>query len=123
MSFVEGYFPNEDEILGLTGQKTMDDALKVALSFGPRLIVVKLGSRGCRVKTRDEDFTVEGYVVQAISTVGAGDAFNAGFITQYLQEKPIDQCAVFANATASFLVSRNYQPKTQEVLNFIDKSA
>jgi sugar/nucleoside kinase (ribokinase family) len=119
LGFVEGYLPNEEELFGMTGKNNIEEALKQAIDYGPKIVVVKLGPHGCRVKTKEEDFTIPGHTVHAISTVGAGDAFNAGFITQHLEGKSLRDSAIFANATAALRVSTNKQPTYQEVYDFV----
>lgn len=118
-SFVDGYFPNEEEILGVTQQPTLDRAFEHILKLGPKLIVVKRGSKGCRIKTATADISIPGFHVQVINVVGAGDAFNAGFITQYFSGKSLPECGRFANAVAALRVSNNTQPSNQEVEEFI----
>lgn len=122
MKFVEVYFPNKDELVGITKESSIENALKRALEMGPKLVAVKLGPEGCRIKTKNEETIIPGYKVKAISTVGAGDAFNAGFITQYLAGEPLQKAGKFANAVAALRVSTNRNPQLEEVNNFIDKN-
>ncbi len=115
MKYVEGYFPNKDELIGITGQQDLTKALEIALQMGPKFVVVKLGKEGCRIKSSKEDIAIPGHAVKAISTVGAGDVFNAGFITQYLSDKPLDIAGQFANAAAAIRVSENRNPTFEDV--------
>ncbi|MFA6005551.1 MAG: carbohydrate kinase family protein [Patescibacteria group bacterium] len=121
MQYVEGYFPNLEELLGLTKQNDLTKALEIALRMGPKIVVVKLGKGGCRIKNAHTDITVPGHVVTAVSTVGAGDAFNAGFLSQYLTGVPLKESGEFANATAALRVSTNVNPTTEQVLQFLGK--
>lgn len=119
LSLVDGYFPNGQEIVDLTDIQDKDMALKRVLEMGPKIVVVKFGPEGCRVKTKDEDINFPGYKVNVVSTVGAGDAFNAGFIAQFLKGKSLRECGEFANATAALRISKNQIPLENEVLEFL----
>lgn len=110
LAYVEGYLPNEEELLQLTDKTSVDEALKVALGTGVNFVALKLGAKGCRIKTKDNDFTVEGHKITPLTTVGAGDCFNATFIAYYLRDKPLKECAELATAAAAIKVSQNVWP-------------
>ena len=114
-----GYFPNDKEILSVTGKDTVEDALKVIVSWGSKFTVVKLGPDGCLVNGNQENFRVNGYEIKAISTVGAGDVFNSSFICKLLEGKSLKECAKFANAAAAFRVSENKQGTLEDIERFI----
>ena len=44
------------------------------------VVVVKLGSRGCRILIEDVQFDVPGQPATVADSTGAGDAFDAGFL-------------------------------------------
>ncbi len=114
-----GYFPNDKEILFVTGEDNVEAALKVISSWGAKLTAVKLGPDGCLVGHNDGEIKVSGYKVEAISTVGAGDVFNASFITKLLKNEALKTCAQFANASAAFRVSENKQGTFEDIEKFI----
>ena len=119
LAYVEGYFPNEEELCQATGKSSVDEALEYAVSSGVAFIALKRGAKGCRIKTRGEDFIVEGRKVAATTTVGAGDCFNATFIAYYLRGMSLKECAEYATAAASIKVSQNIWPNNAmiEALN------
>lgn len=121
LAYTTGYFPNKAELLGISGQKTIESALSFMLEKGPTIIVVKMGSEGCIVKTKDEEYVIPGYPVKAISTVGAGDAFNAGFIYAFIQGKSLKECGAFACATGALRVQNNANPTSHEVVNLTQR--
>jgi len=110
LAYVEGYLPNEEELLQLTDKTSVDEALEVVLGTGVNFVALKLGSKGCRIKTKDGDFTVEGHKITPLTTVGAGDCFNATFIAYYLKDKSLQECAELATAAAAIKVSQNVWP-------------
>lgn len=118
---VDGYFPNEEELMSFAGGANLEEALAKALEMGPKFVAVKLGAEGCRVKSKGEDITMEGHKVAAVTTVGAGDSFNAGFITSFFQGRSLRDCAEIANAVAAIKVSQNKYAGTGEVRDFLGK--
>jgi sugar/nucleoside kinase (ribokinase family) len=119
LQYIDCYLPNEDELLNLTGKGSIDDALKAVFENGAKTVVVKMGKSGCRIKTQAEDFVVPGFQVEPMTTVGAGDSFNAGFITQLLKGNELRECGRYANAVAAIKVSTNTLPTPDAVTAFL----
>jgi 5-dehydro-2-deoxygluconokinase len=76
------------------------------------VIVVKRGSRGCRVHAAAEGrdalaLAVDGFAVDVFNVLGAGDAFMAGFLDGWLRGAPLLECARRANACGALVVSRH----------------
>lgn len=121
IGLVDGYFPNETEICTVTKASRLTYAVRRALAMGVPLVVVKQGKKGCLVATQKSGVTsIAGFDIKPMSTVGAGDSFNAGFIYQYMNDKNIEDCARFANATAAHRVSKNRQANLAEMSSFIE---
>ena len=89
----------------ITG-KDYEKACEYLIEKGAEIVVVKLGSRGCYVTDSKESHTMEPYKVNAVSTTGAGDAFNAGFIYGHLQGKDLFYCSKFGNFVASRCITK-----------------
>ncbi len=70
------------------------------------LICVTHGARGCSIWTWDEEIDVSGIPIPVADTVGAGDAFTAGLVTQMFEGKTLIEAARFANAFAALVASR-----------------
>lgn len=69
-------------------------------------ICITLGAAGCCVYEEDSFYSVPGYPVVVHDTVGAGDAFSAGFLHGYHHEWAIERAARFANGLGSIVASR-----------------
>jgi len=110
LAYVEGYFPNAEELLQATGKPTIDEALTEVIDAGAGFVALKLGAKGCRIKTKDNDFVVAGRPVTVKTTVGAGDCFNATFIAYYLKGCNLKVCAQNATLAAAIKVSENIWP-------------
>jgi len=94
LSRIDVLLPNEDEIKRITRKPTLELALD-ALAPRVPLIVVKCGSRGAVVQQGSSRNWVAPVLVQPVDTIGAGDSFNAGFLSFYLKgEHPLRAAAM-----------------------------
>ena len=93
-------FPNEIEVRLLTGQDYREGAKKL-IELGAELVAVKLGKRGCYVSDGKESHLIEPYIVEAVDTTGAGDAFCAGFIYGLIKGKDLFESGRLGNFVAS----------------------
>ena len=107
LRFVDGYFLNDSELFAVTGETVFADAVKSIATWGPPLIVVKEGEKGCTLVEGDrvKKFTTDS--VNVVSTVGAGDAFNAGFLSKYLTGADVYASARYANRVATYKVAHS----------------
>ena len=74
-----------EEAFFLTGESNKELAARSLLSLGPKQVIIKLGERGAYALTDSEEILEPGIKVQVVETVGAGDAFNAGFLSGQLR--------------------------------------
>ncbi|MFW6116475.1 MAG: carbohydrate kinase family protein [bacterium] len=93
--------PNGNEAELLTGFASPLAAARALLTEGPGVVAVKLGEAGCVVCSQEEELEVPAFAVRGQGHLGAGDAFNAGFLHGYLRDWSLERMARFANATAS----------------------
>jgi 5-dehydro-2-deoxygluconokinase len=76
-------------------------------------LVVKRGPLGCAVidgpipTTLDDAFNGRGVTVEVLNVLGAGDAFNAGFLSGWVRGEDYDACTRYANACGALVVSRH----------------
>lgn len=103
---VDYLFCNEHELAVCTGTADVEASLGALFEAGARCLVLKRGRRGATVCTPDGRLDVPGFDVPAPSTIGAGDAFDAGFLFGVQQAWPPAQAARFANAVAALVVRR-----------------
>ncbi len=94
-----------DEIVPLTG---IDDPIGAARSLtgGRRMVVARRGSAGAVVCFGDEVVSVPGFEVDVVDTVGAGDAFNSGFIAARLDGRPEAEAVRWGNAVAALTLTQ-----------------
>jgi fructokinase len=75
-------------------------------AFGVQMICVTMGSAGCALYSSNKFRTFEGYSVDVVDTVGAGDAFAAGLLYGLDLHWPPERIASFANALGAMIASR-----------------
>ena len=78
------------------------------------LLVVTLGERGCYYTTGTTEGFVDGFVVDVVDTLGAGDAFVAAMLTQLmphtdltsLEKVRLDAIMRYANAAGALATQK-----------------
>lgn len=93
--------PSLEDARILTGLEEPEAIVTSILKRGPQIVVLKLGSEGCMIGTKEKIFVEPSVKVTAVDSSGAGDAFDAGFITGYLAGWDLRQAARFANVVGA----------------------
>ncbi len=101
-----------------------DDAAAWVLASGPDTLVLKRGSAGARVYTKDGSrIDVPPFEVDVLNVLGAGDAFGSGFIYGLRRGWTLGRAARVGNATGAIVVTRhgcaNFMPTWPEVESFV----
>ena len=95
-------FINNNESMIISGEKNYKKAAKKILNmFNPKILCITIGREGCYVETRHESFVTKRGVTKPVSTLGAGDAFAAGFLDAFLRKKNLRKCAEQGNEMAA----------------------
>lgn len=68
--------------------------------------IIKRGSNGAELHTGGQIYVGSAQQVHVIDTTGAGDAFNAGFLTAWLQNHDPESCLAAGNHAGSIAVGR-----------------
>ena len=97
LNYTDVLFVNEREAMKLTRSNATDDALKT-LGTKVNCAVVKRGVRGATAIQNEKLFNDRGFRIKAIDTTGAGDSFDAGFLSAYLRKAPLGECLRIGNA-------------------------
>ncbi|MHA1793875.1 MAG: sugar kinase [Promethearchaeota archaeon] len=112
--------PSGEEATMLTGDKSPQDACETLLKKGPEIVVLKEGSEGCTVFTKNEKIKVPGFKVKEEDPTGAGDSFGGAFIIQYLLGEPLKDAARFANAVGALKVT-SFGPMASTTRSEVEK--
>lgn len=106
LPLVDILLPNENELLRIAQVSSLEEALAKIGAIVP-LIVVKRGMHGALVHEHKVSLAVAPLHVVTVDTIGAGDSFNAGFLTAYLQGKTSIVCAAAGNVTGALSTLRS----------------
>lgn len=74
--------------------------------LGPNTFLITQGEKGCAIYSKTTRINVPPHKTKVIDASGAGDAFNAGFITAHLRGYDIYDSVKIGNATASFIIEK-----------------
>lgn len=97
--------PGLDEGQLMTGETDVEAVAEALMGDGEKTIVIKLGSKGAYLHSKDEKVYVDGFPVERIvDPVGAGDGFAAGIISGILRQEPMQQVVRRANAVGAMVV-------------------
>lgn len=97
LPYVDFFLPNEAEILALTDTKQLCDALDI-LDPHANTIIVKRGENGALAYNKGAYTEAIPYRhSNFVDAVGAGDSFNAGFISSFLQGKSLHESLMLGN--------------------------
>lgn len=98
---------NAEELKGITGSDDIDRAASLLLQrLKPsQTLVVKTGPEGARAYRADKHVAAVAPEVRVIDTVGAGDTFNAAFLTALVRGDGLDEALSFGVDTAARAIS------------------
>jgi sugar/nucleoside kinase (ribokinase family) len=97
LPYVDIFLPNEQELLFLTKESVLDNAIKKITPFVKHL-VIKMGNKGSLLVTDGKNTFKESYLNNnVVDAIGAGDSFNAGFIFKYINDYKPSECQLFGN--------------------------
>ena len=113
LPLAEVLFTNEAEaeyLEKLYGQKHITDWFATGKA---KVIVTTLGKNGSRIYSKNEDGTYNTVEVPitcakngAISAVGAGDGYVAGFMYGYINGKSLELCGQYGSTLSSFVLEK-----------------
>lgn len=95
------FLPNEDELIALTRSSSLQEALDKISGF-ETTVVVKQGEKGATMFRNGETRSIPAYkITDYVDAIGAGDSFDAGFISSYLKGKSLNESLEIGNIAAA----------------------
>lgn len=106
LSITSIFEPGMDELLLITGEKDVDAAVKKCFeNENLEILMLKMGSKGTRVFTRDGKVTDQGlFTVTSKDPTGAGDTSDAAFLCSLLEGRSIEESSKRAAAAGAINV-------------------
>jgi len=104
LPYVDIFLPNLEEGKRLTGKEKPEEIANILLSYGIRIVGLKLGPRGCYLRTGEEEFILPAFRVKTVDLTGAGDSFIAGFLTGIRKGFSIKESGGLANGVAAMCI-------------------
>ncbi|MBC7120178.1 MAG: carbohydrate kinase family protein [Candidatus Methanosuratus sp.] len=89
-----------------------------------KAIVVKQGERGATLYSKGGEVYCQAFRVEVLDTTGAGDAFNAGFVSSVLMGHDLNEALRWGCGSAALKIqkkgARKGLPTIEELTNFLD---
>jgi 2-dehydro-3-deoxygluconokinase len=97
-------FTSEDEGRILTGHRDHDAIGQALLDKGARRVVLKLGVRGvCTFDAKGKTFCPPFKIETEVDPIGAGDGFDAGFLSGVIEGKSTEDCLLRGSACGAMV--------------------
>ena len=122
LGHIDVFLPNATEATRIAGIDELDDAV-LALAERAGVVVAKAGAGGALAAHAERLVRAAGPAIEALDTTGAGDAFDAGYLTSMLAGDPLERSLAIANACGALstraLGGVYAQPTMDEVLGYL----
>jgi sugar/nucleoside kinase (ribokinase family) len=106
LPYVDVFLPNIQEFKFLTGSKTVEEGIRKLQHFAHN-IIIKNGSDGAMAwNGKDLLFQPAFMNNNVVDCIGAGDSFNAGFIKDFINRKPLKKCLETGALTGAISTTR-----------------
>jgi len=104
----------------------VEEGINTILASGIDLLVFKTGKEGSKLYYPNERMIeVDGFPVEVLNILGAGDGFAGGFIYGYVQGWDDVKCCRLANACGAYLVTQpgcaNFSPTLTQINEFVEE--
>ena len=92
------FMPNEKELMCLTGKNSVESAVDMLSPYSHN-IVVKMGTAGSLLVQESGKRSVLPAFLnsEVVDAIGAGDSFNAGFVSAFVKGLPLAECQRVGN--------------------------
>ena len=106
LPYVDVLLPNEREALRMTGEQDLQKAIAGLAAMVP-VVVVKMGPEGAIAQRGKERYQGTPVRVDAVDPIGAGDSFDAGFLTQYIRGADLETCLTYGNLAGALSTTKS----------------
>lgn len=114
-----------EEAITLTGASSLEEAVSEFKNKGICTIIVKSGSKGAQIFSKDGYADIPPFKVDEVDPTGAGDCFDGAFIASLVEGKDIIEAALIANAAGALGVTKKGPMEgasfKEDILKFINE--
>ncbi|MGY5055518.1 carbohydrate kinase family protein [Streptomyces sp. 900105755] len=103
LPYVDHLLPNDDQVLGFSGEDDLVAGAKKLVGAGAGLVAVTRGGDGALLVTAEGAEPVPAFEIDVVDTTGCGDAFSAGFVFGIGLGRTPHDAAVLGNAVAALV--------------------
>ncbi len=104
LPYIDYALPSLEEAKMITGKETPYDIAGFLLDHGVKVAAIKLGADGSYLRTASDELLVPPLKVVAVDSLGAGDAWSAGFLCGLVRGWDFGRILTFANAVGACCV-------------------
>jgi ribokinase len=123
LKFVDFLFVNEEEAFFYSNEGTTESAGFSLQRLGARYVIITNNDFGCTVFSQGRSEIFPGYKADQKCLIGAGDAFAAGFLSEFLKTGNIQSAALMGNLFGAFGITqpelRKAAPQKEKFLEFL----
>lgn len=105
LEWLDYFLPSLGEAKMIAKRETPADIAQFFLDHGVNTVGLKMGLKGCYIRTRELELEIPAYEVETVDDTGAGDAWRAGFIAGIVQGWDLERTGRFANAVGASCVT------------------
>jgi sugar/nucleoside kinase (ribokinase family) len=114
------FLPGQEELKWITGIEDEETAARFVMNQKATCVIVKRGSKGCRVYEPHGFFDVAPYVTKEVDPTGAGDCFAGAFVSLMNQGRSVEEAVNYANAAGARSVTKKGPMEGTATLEEID---
>jgi sugar/nucleoside kinase (ribokinase family) len=105
LQYVDVFMPNEREARKAARTDDLEEAMQRLARLVP-VLVVKLGAEGSIAYSEGKRIASPALKVRCVDAVGAGDSFDAGFLSEFVRGGNLEKCLAAGNAAGALSVTR-----------------
>jgi sugar/nucleoside kinase (ribokinase family) len=95
---------NEKQLFNITRLFSIKSAVMAIAERGPKVVIITKGKKGAEIFSSETLIRIPAIVAQNIDPTGAGDAFFAGFLWDYLKNRDLRSAGYVGSAVASLIL-------------------
>lgn len=120
---IDIFMPNAAEFINLTGCNDLQKGIEQIKSFA-NVVVIKDGENGAVLWDKHKTIKGSAFLNQNVADcIGAGDSFNAGFISEYVKNSSLEHCMEVGNITGALNTTASGGTTAFKSLEFVKEQA